>query len=351
VHTNLRRISAALGVVVFAVGLSACRLTGFNDTPSKSTASSATAWLLTQQQTDGGFEVAGSPGFETPDAILAIAENAQQQYAWDKTQAKNAVLARVKSGHTPLHAIDDLVDGAGLDAGLAAKIIALVAEPLGLSPTAFNPDGDAVTKNLVSVLNAGALPNGSYGVGALNATTYAAIAKRLVDGTVPANTVTFIRNAQQASGGWDFSGVPTSTNLDIDTTAVAIEALVAAGVPITDPDLHAGLVFLANQRRTDGAWQAFGSDDPNSTSTAVDAITAAGFDPNQPCWRNTVVPAQSGLPYVSPLAWLRSQQNADGHINSPNDGFGVNTFATSQSIQALRRGWIPVTPLFPQSCP
>ena len=105
------------GVVAFAASLSACRLTGINDTPSKSTASSATAWLLTQQQTDGGFEVAGSPGFETPDAILAIAENAQQQYGWDKTQAKNAVLARVKNGHTPLHAIDDLVDGPGLDAG------------------------------------------------------------------------------------------------------------------------------------------------------------------------------------------------------------------------------------------
>ena len=71
----------------------------------------------------------------------------------------------------------------------------------------------------------------------------------------------------------------------------------------------------------------------------------------QPCWRNTVAPGSSGQPYVSPLAWLRSQQNADGHINSPNDSFGVNTFATSQSIQALRRGWIPVTPLFPQSCP
>ena len=157
------------GVVAFAASLSACRLTGFNDTPSKTTASSATAWLLTQQQTDGGFEVAGSPGFETPDAILAIAENAQQQYGWDKTQAKNAVLARVKNGHTPLHAIDDLVDGPGLDAGVAAKIIVLVAQPLGLSATPFDPDGDGNGKtpagpapNLVSVLDAGLRPDGSY---------------------------------------------------------------------------------------------------------------------------------------------------------------------------------------------
>ena len=311
-HTNLKRIGAMVGVAVFAASLGACRFTGFNDTPSKSTASTATAWLLTQQESDGGFEVANFAGFETSDAILAIADNAQQQYAWNKTQAKNAVLARVKNGHTPLHVIDDLVDGSGVDAGLAAKVIVLVAEPLGLSPTAFDPDGDGGHTNLVSVVNAGVLPDGSYGVGALNATTYAVIAKRLVDGAVPATAVTFIRNAQQASGGWDFSGEPTSPNLDIDTTALAIEALVAAGVPITDPDLRAG---------------------------------------NAPCWRNTVVPALSGQSYVSPLAWLRSQQNADGHINSPNDGFGVNTFATSQSIQAFRRGWLPVAPLAPQSCP
>jgi hypothetical protein len=49
--------------------------------------------------------------------------------------------------------------------------------------------------------------------------------------------------------------------------------------------------------------------------------------------------------------WVRSQQQPDGHIASPDDSFGVNTFATSQSIQALRRGWVPVKPLDRQACP
>ena len=31
----------------------------------------AAAWLATQQQPDGGFEVAGFPGFETPDAATS----------------------------------------------------------------------------------------------------------------------------------------------------------------------------------------------------------------------------------------------------------------------------------------
>jgi hypothetical protein len=349
---NLRKLGALAGVATFAIGISACRFNGINDAPSKSTASSATAWLLTQQQNDGGFEVAGSQGFETPDAILAIAENAQLQYGWDKTQAKNAVVARVKNGNNPLHAIDNLVDGGTLDAGLAAKIIVLVAAPLGLSPTAFDPDGDGGHTNLVSVLDAGLRADGSYAVGALNTTAYGAIAKRLVSGTVAPSTVTYLRNTQQASGGWAFDG-SASTDPDVDSTAAAVQALVAAKLPLTDGDLKAGLVYLANTRQPGtGAWQSFGGDDPNSTSTAALAITAAGFDVNVPCWRNTVAPGLSAQPYTSPLAWLRSQQNpTDHHINSHFDGPVPNTFATTQTIEALRRGWLPVAPLQMQPCP
>jgi hypothetical protein len=80
-------------------------------------------------------------------------------------------------------------------------------------------------------------------------------------------------------------------------------------------------------------------------------ITAAGFDVTIPCWRNTVAPGLANLPYASPLAWLRSRQAANGHIVSPSDAFPpVNTFATSQAVEALRRGWVPVTPLAPRHC-
>ena len=46
---------------------------------------------MTRQQAGGGFEVSGFDGFETPDAILAIAEDAEQQVAWDTAQARAAV--------------------------------------------------------------------------------------------------------------------------------------------------------------------------------------------------------------------------------------------------------------------
>src|SRR5688572_14826678 len=77
---------------------------------SAATANSAIAWLKTQQQADGGFEVAGFPGFETPDAVLALAEAAQSSNTWDSAAAHAAVLAVVKSGNSPLHYLDDLAD-------------------------------------------------------------------------------------------------------------------------------------------------------------------------------------------------------------------------------------------------
>lgn len=52
----------------------------------------AVGWIIAQQQSDGGFEMAGFPGFETPDAVLAIAENAQTDTVW--SAAGSEVLSR-----------------------------------------------------------------------------------------------------------------------------------------------------------------------------------------------------------------------------------------------------------------
>ena len=336
-----------LCALIAALAVAGCKNTGFNDPANPSVITKAGTWLTSQQLADGSFEVSGFAGFETPDAIVAIAERAQTSAAWDSTKARNAVLAVTKNGKSALDAVDDFADGT-LSAGQAAKLIVLVAAPLGLSPTAFNPQGDTA-RNLVTAVNQGAQPNGSYG--AFNATLYAAIAKRQTSGSVPAATVTYIRDAQQTNGGWNFSGDATGTDLDIDTTALAVQALVASKVTATDANLVAGLQLLADQQTATGGWQSFGSDDPNSTATAIMAVTSAGFDPTKACWRDTVRPAQQGTAYANPVGWLRTQQAQDGHITSSNDAFPpVNTFATTQSIEALARGWLPVAWLAPRTC-
>jgi len=337
---------AALAVALVATG---CKWTGWSDTASKNSAHTARNWIVTQQQADGGFEVSGFAGFETPDAITAIAEDAQQQQSWSTSQARTAVRNVQRGGKSALDAIDDFADGP-LTAGQAAKLVVLVAKPLGYGLHNFNPQNDATTRDLEAVVDAGLQPSGSYG--AFNATLYAVIAKKLAKATVGANTVALIRAGQQASGGWGFSGDGSASDADIDTTSLAIQALVAGGATATDTNLVKGVRYLAHQQQANGSWQSFGSDDPNSTSTAIMAITAIGEDAGAKCWRDRAVPALTANAYKSPLAWLRSQVAGDGHVTSANDAFPpVNTFATAQSIQALRRGWMPAVWLDAVRCP
>ena len=42
-------------------------------TPADPTVTNARSWLVSQQEADGGLELANTPGFETPDAALALA--------------------------------------------------------------------------------------------------------------------------------------------------------------------------------------------------------------------------------------------------------------------------------------
>jgi hypothetical protein len=95
--------------------------------------------------------------------------------------------------------------------------------------------------------------------------------------------------------------------------------------------------FVEDGQQANGSWQSFGADDPNATTLALCAWVAAG---------NSL----AGLEH-DPVAWLQGEQvdppAADaGRFVSPNDGFGVNTFATSQAIQALHLAqasadWLP----------
>jgi len=313
----------------------------------------ATTWLAAQQLEDGSFELAAFPPFETPDAILAIAENAQTTSTWSTTEALDAVQALDGNGDaaggTPLDWADQFLSGATPSAGIAGKFIVLVAAPLGVSTTAFDPAEDGSPVDLEAIMDAGELPDHSYGAGALNATLYALLAHPVLDRAAPDDTLAYVRDAQQANGGWTFSGDPSGADLDVDTTALAISALTANGVPAGAATVAAAMKFLADQHQASGAWQAFGADDPNSTATALIGVRAAGWDPTLACWRTSSSSAAPVTGFVSPDTWLRSQQvttgePADlGRFAGPNDGFGVNTFATAQAVQGLLRSWLPVS--------
>ncbi|HEX7522193.1 MAG TPA: hypothetical protein VF441_09095, partial [Acidimicrobiia bacterium] len=104
-----RSISACFGALACVVGLVVATPAGAKSSDNAPAAAKAVAWLDTQQQADGGFEVSGFAGFETPDAVLAIAEQAQAGATWSTSEALAAVQATTNAtGKTPLDALDDL---------------------------------------------------------------------------------------------------------------------------------------------------------------------------------------------------------------------------------------------------
>lgn len=346
-------VSTALVLSILLVALAALTAlrgprAGAVDPASIAAADAAVAWIVTQQQPDGGFEVAGFPGFETPDAVLAIAEAAQSAppgTGWSTTEALSAVsgLHVGGSGPTPLDALDDFVDG-GITAGQAAKLVVLVVAPLGLDLTDFDPSEDTgPAVDLAAIVDPAGCAGDPSSFGFFNQTLYGALAKKLLCGAPNPAVLTTIRAGQRGDGGWNFLGdLDPGTDSDVDTTALAVQALVAGGAAWNDPAITKALAFLAAQQSASGAFPAFGSDDPNSTAVAMLAIAAAGFDPSTSCWRDTTAPERVGSAYADPAAWLRSQQQSNGRIASPNDGFGINTFATAQSVEGLLQSWLPI---------
>ena len=300
----------------------------------------AIAWLRAQQQPDGGFEVAAFAGFETRDAALAIAEAAQTGPTWSTSEARAAVEATTTAGRSPIDALHDYA-ATGIDAGGAAKLVVLTTEPLGLSATDFGG------VDLTALIAADRQPDGSYGV--FSNTLWVALAQRVLVGSMPADTIAAIRGAQQANGGWGFAGDPAAADLDPDTTGLALQALAATGPTgddvVTDAAITRGLALLDAEHGADGSWRSpFDPGNPNSTALAMLGIAGAGHDPSAPCFHTAGV-------YADPAEYLLGTQAADGRFASPNDSFGVNTFATSQGVEALLASWLPIARRADAECP
>jgi hypothetical protein len=313
---------------------------------------------LSQNQGINVNEGAGAwdsdPAFEfvTSEAVLAIAEAAQVDASWSTTEALPAVRALDNvSGIDPL-AFLDVVAGGSLSAGKAAKLILQVAAPLGLDPRAFDPAGNGAPVDLVTIMDAGANADGSYGPAvALNQTLYAALALKVLPGrSITPATLAYVRAAQKSSnGGWSFDAdTGTTTDADIDTTALAIQVLVAGGVPAGDPAVLAGLRYLAQSREADGTWIQFDVVSADAASRALLGVDAAGYDTESSCWRDVAAPAQAGQPYVGIEASLLALVQPDGSISGA--GAFSPQYATAQALQALLGSWLPVAQAAPGAC-
>ena len=274
-------------------------------------------YLGTQQNADGGF---GS-GFSPDSTVSSTAD------------ALHAILAAggdpagfAPGGATTLAYLADhaaAVDNAG---DLSKLILALVAA--GENPRTFG--------GVDSVQRLEGMVDDSGKIGTANDTFFshvmAVLALASVQRQLPDGAVALLEDAQQENGAWAWDGTD-ATAADTNTTAFAVQALIAAGEPASGEAVSAALDYYASIQNVDGGWpyqnpSQFGTDtDANSTAVTIQALIAAGEDPAGAAWTTD----EGG----TPVAMLESLQNASGafgwQVAVPSD----NLLATVQALPAL----------------
>lgn len=161
---------------------------------------------------------------------------------------------------------------------VAKTVLAL--QVAGLDPSTF-PAGDGA-RDLVAELRSTIRPDGSWA----NATdsfktSLGILALARTDRGVPAAVVTrFEEKACQDSahanyGSFGF-GAPC-TSADVDTTAMAVQALVSAGVNENDQSVANATDWLRQQQDADGGFPSpYGPGNTNSAGLAAEALFAVG---------------------------------------------------------------------------
>ncbi|HEX9438183.1 MAG TPA: prenyltransferase/squalene oxidase repeat-containing protein [Roseiflexaceae bacterium] len=284
-----------------------------SDDPPRA-AQAAIGWLAPRQMADGSF-----PGFDagaSADAIFAIASVGSDP---------NGVL---KDGHSPVSFLGTQATSYASKSVAAASKLALAVITANKNPLDFGG------QNLIaSIVNGYDTKTGRYG-----ATTtdhaFALLALASAGQPIPQAAIAALNGAQLPDGGWSFDG-KTETGSDTNTTALAVQAFVAANpqgdlAPIARLATAKAITYLHSQQNADGGFPyaksaQYGADtDANSTAAVIQALVAANEDPRG--WR------QSG---GDPIDALLALQNPSGAFRYqaalPDD----NDLATAQAVPAL----------------
>ncbi len=278
------------------------------------------AYLARAQNADGGFGGApGQPssGLYTSWAAIGLAA-AGRDPATLRHNGRDLLQA--------LRAEAPSVRGTG---DLERTILALHA--CGVPGSSLRGPGGLVAKLL-----SGRSSDGSFG-GLSNLTAFAIFALRAAG--LPfsdprlAAAAAWLARQQNADGGFGFG--PHGGGSDVDDTAAALQALVAAGrgAGVTVPR---ALAFLVKAQNLDGGYpqEQGGESNAQSTAWAVQALVAAGRSPG------TVTREGSR----SPLGYLESLVTGNGSVRYSRTGAQTPVWVTAQALTALAGRPLPIAP-------
>ncbi len=274
-------------------------------------------YLKTQQNADGGFGSGFSPEStvgSTADVVLAIVAAGGDLAAFDR------------AGETPITYLEANASSATTGGDLSKLILAAIA--VGENPREFGG------VDLVAKLEDMVAADGKIGgeTDTFVAHTLAVLALASAERPIPDAAVDYIQVAQQENGGWAWDG-SSATAADTNTTAFAVQALVAAGEAADSDAVTQAIAYYKDIQNMDGGWpyqspSDFGTaTDANSTAVTIQAIIAAGQDPSAGDWTT----AEGN----TPLSALEALQNESGafawQAAIPDD----NLLATVQALPAL----------------
>jgi hypothetical protein len=138
---------------------------------------------------------------------------------------------------------------------------------------------------------------------------------------VPTGSVDYLLEQALPDGGWEWS---PGWGRDTNSTALAVQALVAAGVPVTDSAIISGAAYLQSAQAPEGGYSydpnaAWGNvADSNSTAYVLQALAALGIAAPE-----------------SAIDFLLSLQAEDGSLGWQTAQPAPNLGSTQQAIPAL----------------
>ena len=202
-------------------------------------------------QLDGAYGT-GAAGQNFFDAIIAV-RAAGYDPAKDHTDTNVSPV-------TWLHA-----NVAAQTSAPSAAKAALAAAALGQNPKAING------VDLIGRISGGLNPvTGLYAADDFSQ-SIAMLGLACTGNTVPLSASTALKATQLKDGGWGFGGAS-----DPDTTAIAVQALLAAGAAKDDPAVAKAVTFFKTTQLPDGGWGFAPDSNAASTAFVVQALSPPG---------------------------------------------------------------------------
>ena len=273
-------------------------------------ATQAFDYLFAAQETNGGWGDVGG----TIDVILAA-----QSAGWDPETIK-------QGESTPLSYITD-----NLDSYLETGPDAVGKTILGVAAAGEDPNEFAGTDLVSALMATYDAETGAFGTA--DNTWHQALAilgLNAASADIPQAALDTLVNLQQEDGGWEYS---TGFGSWPDNTALAVQALLAAGVAADDPTIQTALAYIQTQQTAEGDWG-----DSSTTAYVITALNALRISPDD--WQ-----AASGK---SPLPTLFSYQKANGSFVYSWEFADDNMLSTTAALLAATSGDFLVTPAAPR---